>query len=166
MASRRRGGVLFGREPIQSGLLVPTAVLERLGGFADELFIDGVDSELYLHARAEGFTVVVAPGTRLGHRLGKAHALAGTGADGSARGPQLVHAAPFRYYYIARNRITLVRRYVRSAPGWCVRAVAKDVRHQLIAGVLIPGRRERWAQTALGLRDGLRGVTGPRPARP
>ena len=148
-----------GREPIQSGLLVPVAALEQLGDFDADLFIDGVDSDFYLRAVTRGWDVVVAPGTRLAHRLGTEHAVAGTRA-------RLVHAAPFRYYYIARNRVVLLRRYGRTAPGWCARAVLKDVRHLAVTTLAVPGRRARLAATLEGWRDGLRGTTGPRPIRP
>jgi rhamnosyltransferase len=157
MVDRAADGVLLGKEPIQSGLLVPTPVLRELGPFAAELFIDGVDSEYYLRARATGRSVVVAPGTELAHRLGSTHVV------GGGSGPALTHAAPFRYYYIARNRVILLRRYWRSAPGWCLSAVVRDLRHLAVTTVLVPGRRARWASTLAGLRDGLRGVTGPRP---
>ena len=157
MVARRVGGTLIGREPIQSGLLVPLEAMDELGGFADELFIDGVDSEYYLRATTHGRVAVVAAGTRLAHRLGSAHAVGGRLA--------LVHAAPFRYYYIARNRVILVRRYWRTAPGWCARALAKDARHIFVTTALVPGRRARWDNALAGLRDGLADITGPRASQ-
>ena len=60
----RRGpvlnGIQLGGEPIQSGLLVPVPVLERLGLFQGTLFIDGVDSEFYLRCEAVGLRTVLA----------------------------------------------------------------------------------------------------------
>lgn len=159
VASRPADGPWPGREPIQSGLLVPVTALDVLGGFDAGLFIDGVDSEFYLRAVTRGWDVVVAPGTRLAHRLGSEHVVAGTGA-------RLVHAATFRYYYIARNRVVLLRRYARRAPAWCARAVLKDLRHLAVTTLAVPGRRARAAATLAGWRDGLRGVDGPRPIRP
>jgi rhamnosyltransferase len=160
-AGRTREGVVHSREPIQSGLLVPLAVLDELGPFADELVIDGVDTELYLRATTRGYAALVARGARLDHRLGRAHVVSFAG-----RRLALTHAAEFRYYYIARNRVALLRRYARSAPGWAVGAVAKDVRHLAVTTLLVPGRRGRLAQTAAGLRDGARGVLGRRSDTP
>lgn len=159
MVLRREDGLLIGREPVQSGLLIPTQVLDTLGLLDEGLFIDGVDSELYLRVRAAGLAVLVAPGTHLEHQLGTSTALAGD------HGLQLTHAAAFRYYYITRNRVTLVRRYARVAAGWCVRSIVKDLRHLVITTLLVPGRRARWSAVRAGLMDGLRGVSGPRPAR-
>lgn len=150
-------GVLLSREPIQSGLLLPREVLDELGPFASRLFIDGVDTEYFLRARAAGHVAVVAPGARIEHELGTAHPV------GAGGGPAVVVAAPFRYYFIARNRWHLVRRYGRGARGWAVGAVLRDLRHLAVVTLLVPGRAERWRQVAAGLRDGRRGVLGPRP---
>lgn len=156
-AAARGGAVTLSHEPVQSGLLVPLDVLDRVGGFASELFIDGVDTDLYLRARREGFVAVAAP-TRLEHALGSTHVVRVAG-----RQLGLVHAAPFRYYYIARNRVHLIRRHGRAEPGWAVGAVLRDLRHLVVTTALVPGRRERLRQTATGLRDGVRGVLGRRP---
>ncbi len=157
----QHGDVLLGLEPLQSGLLVATDLPPAAGGGPVDagLFIDGVDTELWLRARTAGRAVVVAPGTRIGHRLGTT-----TGAVGG-RGPRLVHAAPFRYYYITRNRVHLLRRYGRRAPGWAVTAVLRDLRHLAVTGLLVPGRAARGRAILRGAADGLRGVVGPDPAR-
>ncbi|GIG39634.1 glycosyltransferase [Cellulomonas phragmiteti] len=156
----RRGDVLLSREPLQSGLLVAADLSPAPGGslLDADLFIDGVDTDLYLRARTTGRAVVAAAGAKLGHRLGT--------VAGGGRGPRLVHAAPFRYYYIARNRVHLVRRYGRRAPGWAVGAVLRDVRHLAVTTLLVPGRRARWRATLRGAADGLRGIVGPDPQGP
>jgi rhamnosyltransferase len=159
MVARHQGALVLGREPVQSGLLIPARVLDALGPLDEGLFIDGVDSELYLRVRAAGLAVLIAPGTHLEHQLGTSAPVPG----GSRL--RLTHAAAFRYYYIARNRLLLVRRYARVAPGWCVGSVVKDLRHLAITSLLVPGRRARWSAVLAGLTDGLRGVTGPRRTR-
>lgn len=155
------GAVVEGREPIQSGLLLPHDARAVLGEFDEALFIDGVDTEYWLRARAHGLRAVVAPGTTLDHRLGRRHDVVLPGGRRLAVG----HAATFRYYYIARNRVALVRRYGRREPGWALGAVARDVRHLLLTTALVPGRAARIGETLRGLRDGLRGRTGRRPGR-
>ena len=115
LPGRRRGGVVIGGEPIQSGLLVPVPVLQRLRGFDESLFIDGVDTDFWLRARDAGLQCVVAPGTRLDHRLGQAITL------GEGRETPLVVASTFRYHYQWRNLVVLVRSHVRTHPsGRCV----------------------------------------------
>ena len=157
-AGRVEGTVVHGGEPIQSGLLVPVATFDAIGRFDESLFIDGVDTEFYLRARAHGLAVVVARGTTLAHRLGRERLV--------ALGPvhlAVTYAADFRYYYIARNRVELVRRFGRRAPGWAFAAVVKDLRHLAITTTLVPGRWSRLRSTFAGFRDGVRGRTGTRP---
>ena len=148
------------REPIQSGLLVRRSVLDDLGGFDEGLFIDGVDTDFVLRARARGWSCVLVPGVGLRHRLGRRVHV----RWGRVEVPVTV-AADTRYYYLARNLLLLLRRHARREPAWAVRSVAVLVRHLLLTGVLVPGRRRRWLWLAAGLRDGVRGVRGPAPER-
>lgn len=160
--SARAGGhgdVVFSREPIQSGLLIPAETLEEVGLFDDELFIDGVDTEYFLRAEARGRRAIVADDATLEHQLGRRHVVRLLGRE-----IPVVHAATFRYYYIARNRIILLRRYRRADARWAAGAVLRDLRHLAIVTVLVPGRIARLRETVAGVRDGLRSATGPRPA--
>lgn len=150
-------GVQLGQEPIQSGLLIPSSTFDAVGMFDSSLFIDGVDSDFYLRAATAGLRVVVAPTADLGHQLGREHVVTVLG-----RRVALVHAAEFRYYYIARNRVTLLRRHFRRHPRWAARALLKDLRHLTLTTALVPGRRVRLANTVSGIRDGVRGVSGRR----
>lgn len=156
----RRAGehdVRLGGEPIQSGLLVPTDVLDRLDGFDESLFIDGVDTDFWLRARDAGLHCVLAPGTRLEHRLGRAITV---GADHEL--PLLV-AATFRYHYQWRNLVALVRTHARRHPVWAARAVVRSARHLAVVTVLARGRLGRLREAYGGVRAGLRGEVGPRP---
>jgi rhamnosyltransferase len=152
-------GVVPSREPIQSGLLVPTTTFDRIGTFDESLFIDGVDTELHLRAARAGLRAFAVPGLELGHRLGSRHEIHVAG-----HALAVTHAATFRYYYLARNRLALLRRYGRGAPGWAAAAVARDVRHLALVTALVPDRSARLRAWGAGVRDGLRGVTGRRPA--
>ncbi len=150
------GGIRLGGEPIQSGLLVPTDVLQRLHGFDETLFIDGVDTDLYLRARDLGLHCVLAPETVLEHRLGRAITV------GGGRELPLLVSATFRYHYQWRNLVALLRAHARRHPGWAVHAIVRAVRHLGIVTVLAPGRVARLREVASGLRAGLAGETGRR----
>ena len=156
-AARSEDGIVFSREPIQSGLLVTARTLEAIGPFDADLFIDGVDTEYYLRSRAHKLHTVVAPEAALNHQLGQRHCVSIAGHQFA-----LVYAATFRYYYIARNRVALVRRYGRSEPMWALGSALKDLRHLAIVTALVPGRRARIAATLTGLRDGFHSRMGPR----
>lgn len=146
-----------GGEPIQSGLLLPTGTLDAVGDFDETLVIDGVDSDYWLRALDLGLTAVVAPGVRLDHRLG--HPL----VVGGRRLPFVV-ASEFRYYYQWRNLVRVVRRHGRRHPRWAAGAVLRAARHLTIVTVLAPGRGARLRTAGAGLRAGLRGEGGLRPA--
>ncbi|TGO04079.1 glycosyltransferase [Serinibacter arcticus] len=161
LRSNRSGelsGFVLAREPIQSGLLVPRDVLEKLGLLDEALFIDGVDTEYFLRTTQEGARCLVAPGLATGHQLGGTLAVEVLG-----RSVPVTVASTFRYYYQQRNLVILLRRWARRRPGWAATAVAKHVRHVAITTLLAPGRRARLAELRAGLVDGLRGKTGRRP---
>jgi rhamnosyltransferase len=158
-------GVILGDEPIQSGLLVPIEALDRLGPFDESLFIDGVDTEFFLRAVDRGMASVIAPEADLLHSLGSM-----VGAEILGLRPRLGQqplrvrvAAPWRYYYITRNRVAIVRAYGRRHLRWAVKAVLGDLRHLTIVSALAPGRGERLRNVAAGLADASRHVSGRRP---
>lgn len=146
-----------GRPPIQSGQLVPRATLERVGRFDESLFIDGVDDDFALRCLDAGLAVCVAPGVALEHRLGSEQRLRLTGREVG-----FVRSAPFRSYYLVRNRAVLARRYARRHPGWAAGQVLGLGRHLATMLVMAPDRRERVGAVAAGLRDAAAGRAGPR----
>lgn len=164
-ASRR--GVALSGEPIQSGLVIPTDAWRRLGPFREDLFIDGVDSEYFLRADDAGLLAVVATGSTITHALGtmtEARIL-GRKIMVGGRSVSVRTAATWRYYFIMRNRIHLVRSYGARHPWWAAKGVLADYRHLAIVSALAPGRGPRISMALRGLRAGLAGVTGrgPRP---
>ena len=165
----RRGpmlhGIQLGGEPIQSGLLIPVPVIERIGPFRDSLFIDGVDSEYFLRCRSLGLSTVLAAGASLDHALGTqtAASVLGKTVCFGGRALQVRTAATWRYYYIFRNRVLLAKLYGRKYPLWALKGFLSDYRHLLIVTLLAQGRLARLANAAGGVADGFRGVSGKRP---
>jgi rhamnosyltransferase len=162
-----RNGILIGDEPIQSGLLISHSAIDRVGPFLETLFIDGVDTEYFLRARTEGLETVVAPGSRIEHSLGNKHFPTLFGRRIRIRGRDFgfIRSASFRYYYIARNHVALLRLYSRSQPRWAIRETLLDLRHFAVVLVFVPGRWRHFRLLALGVRDGIRGVGGKLPHR-
>lgn len=149
-------------EPIQSGLLISRAVLDAVGRFDEGLFIDGVDTDFYWRMRQAGFHAVAAPDVALEHSLGtRSEArLFGRTLRIRNRPLELMQSAPFRYYYIGRNRMHLLRRYFRAEPRWMLRGLALDLRHVVVVGLLGTERKQRLRYFVKGTADGLRGRTG------
>lgn len=161
------GNVIVGDEPVQSGLLIPISSIDAVGPFNEGLFIDGVDSEFYLRAKARNLNCVIAPSCALQHSLGAmTPATVGTWAiTWRGRPLQVRTAATWRYYFIVRNRVLLARKFALTEPYWTVRGILMDLRHLTIVSLLAAGRRGRLTSAAKGLRDGIRGRTGPGPIR-
>lgn len=89
---------------ITSGQLIPVEALRDVGLMREDLFIDKVDFEWCLRARARGWRVF---GTRLAHMD---HAMGDDGLDvwyfGWRREPAY---SPLRIYYVVRNYVALCR---------------------------------------------------------
>lgn len=166
----RRGrvvnGIQLGGEPIQSGLLLPVAVVEEIGALQSNLFIDGVDSEFYLRCLSSGLSSVIAPDAALDHSLGAMTRARIFGAELSfrQRPVEIRTAASWRYYYLFRNRILLAKAYGTRYPWWVAKGVMADYRHLAIVSVLAPDRLPRIAAAAAGIVDGVRGAPGKRPS--
>ncbi|WP_427130212.1 glycosyltransferase [Pseudarthrobacter sp. S9] len=156
-----RNGVALGKEPIQSGLMIPVATLDAIGGFWEELFIDLVDTEYYFRALDAGLPTVLAK-AEFDHSLGTMvdASLLGRIVEAGGRPLKVRIAATWRYYYIFRNRLLVSRRYATRYPAWVAAGIWTDLRHLLVVTVLAPGRSARLGFVFRGIVDGLRGRSG------
>lgn len=141
---------------ISSGMLLRLSADAQLGGFREDLFIDLVDTEYCLRARAAGFEVIAEPHARLRHSLGRV-------ARRRLLGVKVypTHHGALRHYYLARNRVLLWRSHGRRFPSWAVYETLSAVKLLVKAVVFEPGRLEKLAATWRGTLDGWRGRSGP-----
>src|SRR6185312_14441774 len=86
---------------ISSGMLIPLAVLDRVGPMDAGLFIDNVDLEWCFRARTQGFALHGVCAATMRHRLGDTRRTLPF-----ALGQVVVHG-PLRLYYMMRNRVRL-----------------------------------------------------------
>lgn len=86
---------------VASGCLIPTAVLDIVGGMQEDFFIDYVDIEWGLRAQMKGFKSFGVCGASMSHRLGEAPI--------RFLGRCIPLHAPLRHYYHFRNAIWLYR---------------------------------------------------------
>ncbi|MEO6005712.1 MAG: glycosyltransferase family 2 protein [Opitutus sp.] len=100
---------------ITSGALVSLRVWRAVGGFDEALFIDYVDHDFCLRARAAGFEIRVSAAARLIHSLGAKRSVRVLG-----RGFTPTFHSPLRHYFMARNRIIVWKRYVWRFPYWVI----------------------------------------------
>lgn len=136
---------------ISSGSLISLDALADIGRFDEKLFIEQVDTEWALRARAKGYRLYGVADARLYHAFGEAT------LNRSALGmlSRLYLYPPERNYYLLRNSIVLWRRpYV---PWWWVlRDFRRTVVLMLFNALCVPPRLERMRSMWRAVRDGLR----------
>lgn len=96
---------------ITSGNLVKLSVIEDLGGYDEDLFIDNVDFDFTYRLRANGHSIYFVPTAKMKHCLGEE--LQG---DEAGKSRFYIRHSPFRRYYIVRNSLYLIARYFRGFP--------------------------------------------------
>ena len=139
---------------ISSGSLIMLEVVKKIGDFDTSLFIDHVDNEWFLRARHHGYSVYVACGITLTHRLG-------TEIIRYWLGHWRTFPAhpPIRHYYMLRNTLLLARRpHVPLA--WLLGAFSGLLPILAASLLLLPNRGERLSLLFRAIYDGLRNRGG------
>jgi rhamnosyltransferase len=105
-ASDEPGAFIEREAVLLSGSLVLLEAYRALGPFVEEFFIDTVDIEYGLRAKAKGYRILQALKPTLTHSAGhpKPHTLFG-------KTFWTLNHTPSRYYYMMRNTIGLMRTY-------------------------------------------------------
>lgn len=145
---------------ITAGSLISLPIHGEVGPFREDFFIDEVDHEYCLRARARGYRIIQA------RQLGMSHALGNSRVHRTPWGDTVTtHHSPERRYYMVRNHATLAREYALREPRWVLASLAARVATESRVLFLEPGRGRKLAAIARGLVDGLRGRLGPRSAQ-
>lgn len=84
---------------ISSGTLTPLSVIEEVGLFREDLFIDYVDVEWYLRVLQKGYTLWGVCAANMDHDLGDEPIM--------ILGRPIFSHSPLRHYYLIRNGIAL-----------------------------------------------------------
>lgn len=136
---------------ITSGMLAPVKLLERLGGYEKDFFVDGIDVDLSCKALDAGAELYFPKGYAIKQRLGI-----------EERGrflwmhPVLRNYSPERLYGIYRNHIIVIRRYRSTA--WLKKRFLKVwiFRRLWQIPLLEKDGRTKLKFALKGIRDGLR----------
>lgn len=143
---------------ISSGHLVHISVFDTVGEYDEGFFIDCIDFDFCLRLRAAGLVTRRVHGARMRHQLGDAVAVP------AWLRPFYARHSPARRYYMYRNYLFLLRRHVRRFPAFVIKlGVLQGILTVLIAAYdarPLASYRAAWR----GVRDSLRGRTGPIPA--
>lgn len=139
---------------ITSGTLMRREVFDRVGPFAEDLFIDYVDIEWCFRAASLGYDCYGAVDARMRHALGDdAITLPFSGRR------RLVIHNPLRIFYIMRNRVLLYR--MPHVPrAWKLADFPRMVVKIMLFGLLVAPRRRYLRAALAGIGDGLKGLCG------
>jgi rhamnosyltransferase len=141
---------------VSSGLLLPVNVLRMVGLMDESLFIDLVDTEWCLRAKAKGFRIFGVRDAVMRHTLGEQRK-----EVWFLRQRVVPFHRPFRYYYMFRNSILLYRRsYIPLR--WKLADIEKCFKIVILFSLAAPDRFACLKMMLLGLIDGLKGVCGKR----
>jgi len=137
---------------ITSGSLISVRAFHAIGGFRDEFFIDCVDLEYCLRARAHGYVVTLACESLMEHSIGKMseHRLLWKKTGTS-------NHLPFRHYFMARNTLALAREYFWKEPAWVLATLWDHTKSIVLMCVFEEARLPKIRHFALGCLDGVRG---------
>jgi rhamnosyltransferase len=138
---------------ITSGSLFSLQTWRELGGFDGALFLDLVDTDYCLRARAAGYEIRVAAAARLQHRRGNKRPIV---RFGRTWWPAFMPPARLRLLF--RNRLRLFRRH--AVPHWIAFELiyATKILTEII--FLEDRKAAKIAACARGVWDGLLGRSG------
>jgi len=140
---------------ISSGMAATREVFAVAGVFDEALFIDSVDSEWCLRCRSKQIPIHVVPSALMRHRIGSRSIRFG-------RFTILQHS-PIRCYYQIRNCFHLMRR--KHVPlAFALEHMLSVLFSRIILLYFVRHRTDYVKAYFAGLRDGMRGVAGAKPA--
>jgi rhamnosyltransferase len=140
---------------MNSGLLLPLAVVTQVGGFDESFFADAVDFEYGLRLRAQGWGIYRIASARIRHRLGQPV----EARLGSLRW-SLRRAVPQRHYYVARDTVRLAGRYIRRFPLTGFVLGSMPFREAAVVVLFYPDKRRQLRALGLGMYHAFSGVRG------
>jgi len=143
---------------ISSGSLIPLASHSIVGPFRDELFIDYVDVDYCLRARAKGLRVIKARKPLMSHSIG-----ASTRQRWLWTHKWVRNHSPDRRYYIARNDTVMLREHGHYVLGlWALKSLGRRIRACRRIALYERMKAAKIMAVAEGWWDGVRGRLGPR----
>lgn len=139
---------------ISSGSLIPLETIKVVGDVDASLFIDHVDTEWCFRAKSHGYRLFGVSDALMMHSLGDRR-----GRIWFLRWRTVPYHSPFRYYYMFRNSVILLRRpYMPYL--WKVADIGRCARALVYFGLFSSSRAASTKMMLKGVADGLRGITG------
>jgi rhamnosyltransferase len=147
---------------ITSGSLLSLPAHRAIGPFREEFFIDYIDEEYCLRAKAKGYRVIRSRRELMSHVIGAptAHRFLGFRKCTSNHGPD-------RRYYIARNNTVLLHEFGNYPGGtWALKSFGRCLRLCKRIALYESMKSRKIAAVMQGWWDGVHGNMGRRDYRP
>lgn len=141
---------------LQSGSLISTACLGRVGLMDESFFIDYVDVDFCLRLRRHCLRIIEASNAILVHEVGSP-----TSHSILKRTCVVYNHSPVRRYYAARNRPRVYCRYFLSDPRWIAHDAWSWFKEIVKLLLFERNRKTKLGCMALGVWDAFRCRSGP-----
>lgn len=143
---------------INSGTLLSLTAFSTIGGFREDFFLDCVDLDYCLRACRKGLDVIELTSQAMKHSIGRAshHQVLGRVVTTS-------NHAPWRWYYMTRNNLILIRESIQFAPYWAFQAIYSRLRGTTLMFLFEDQRIAKAKFVVAGFLDGLLGTQRYRP---
>ena len=140
-----------------SGCILNLDIYQKIGGFKDWLFIDGIDIEYCMNLHKNGYKIKRVNSVEIDHNLGDIFYRSLCG-----RLFLCTNHAAFRRYYIMRNYHYIKDMYLDVEPDYCYRLAGQ--RHNIIGVILFEKDKINKVKMYLkGLSDYKKGIKGKYP---
>ncbi len=139
---------------ITSGMLIPMPLVELIGGFRADYFIDSVDHEYCLRVRKRNYPVLMT------REIGMSH-LIGDNQSGLNRFTSLVpRHNSIRKYYMTRNALLTAKEYWSTEKIWGLKQLVRIVVETLSVILFEDDKRGKLGAMVKGIRDGIKQQSG------
>jgi len=141
---------------ITSGTLMPLAMIDKIGGFREDYFIDSVDHEFCLRARSYGYLLFMTCRPLMSQNIGSEKI-------GSSLFSHLMSFdhSPARKYYIARNVVVTMKTYCLGEPLWVLRQAMRLCQDFLSILLFEKRKISKIVAFGKGIWHGIAGRLGP-----
>lgn len=149
--ARSDNGTEYIKQCITAGNLVRLKAWKAVGGFAEEMFIDGVDFDFCIRIQQHGYRILRTNNVFLLQEVGHGRAI------NLPFGKQIsiINHPPLRLYYIARNYLYIGKRHHQFA-HWAIEVINR----MFIVLCFEDNRKEKLHWMLTGIRHYKEGIMG------
>ena len=138
---------------ISSGMMMTVGVLQKVGNYDEDFFIDFVDLEWCLRCRKAKIPVYIIPDVILLHKIGSTDIQAGE--------MKIVVHSPVRTYYKVRNSFLML--YKRAGIIFTIRQILPALIHNFLLIFSVKEKGSYLKYYCLGVIHGIFGIRGKYP---